>query len=104
MFHQAHVLVQKAHRTYEMVQKFDLTFVMVQKLQQDCVMVQCFHQASVTVQRFHFAIMMVKKLKGTVRPKNDQVFKQFFLLLIKYQHVADVVVKFYSCVTCVNGV
>ena len=42
-------------------------------------------------------------IKGTVRPKNDQIFKQFFLLLMKYQRVADVVVKFYSWVTCVNG-
>ena len=36
-------------------------------------------------------------IKGTVRQKN------FFLLLMKYQQVVDVVVKFYICVTCVNG-
>ena len=26
------------------------------------------------------------------------------MLLTKYQHVADVVVEFYSCTTCVKGV
>ena len=42
-------------------------------------------------------------LKGTVPPKNDQTLN-FLLLLMRYQHVADVVVEFYSCVTCVKGV
>ena len=43
-------------------------------------------------------------VKGTVRPRNDQIFKYFFLFLMKYQHVEDVVVKLYSCVTYVNRV
>ena len=44
-------------------------------------------------------------VKGTVRPKKDQIIKQFFfLLLMKYQYVANVVVKFYSLVTSLNGV
>ena len=47
----------------------------------------------------HFEV----KLKGTVSPKNDKIFKQFFLLLMKYRHVADVVVEFYSCAKCVKG-
>ena len=42
--------------------------------------------------------------KGTVPPKNDQIFKNVFLPLMKYQHVADVVVEYYSCATCVKGV
>ena len=41
--------------------------------------------------------------KGTVRPKNYKIFKKFFLLLTKYEHVADVV-KFHSCMTRVKGV
>ena len=44
------------------------------------------------------------RLKGTVRPKNDQIFSHLFMLLMKYQVVSDVVGKFYSCVTCVKGV
>ena len=30
--------------------------------------------------------------------------KRYFLLLMKYQHVADVVVEYYSCATCARGV
>ena len=30
--------------------------------------------------------------------------KTFFLLLMKYEHVADVVVEYYSCATCARGV
>ena len=44
------------------------------------------------------------RIKGTIRPKNYQIFKDFFLLLKKYQHVADVDMRFYSWVTYVNGV
>ena len=39
--------------------------------------------------------------------KGDVTFTKFsetiFLFLMKYQHVADIVVEFYSCVTCVKG-
>ena len=44
--------------------------------------------------------------QGERTPKKLPKFKNktFFLLPIKYQHVADVVVKFYSCATCVKGV
>ena len=41
---------------------------------------------------------------GTVQTKNDQTLKQSFLFLLKYQHVADVVVEFYGYATCVKGV
>ena len=41
---------------------------------------------------------------GTVRLKNDKILKKKKLLLTKYEHVADVVVKFYSCATYVKGV
>ena len=40
-------------------------------------------------------------LKGTVLQK---INTKIFLLPMKYQHVADVVVEFYSCATCVKGV
>ena len=40
--------------------------------------------------------------KGTIPPKNYK--KKNFLLLMKYQHVADIVVKLYSLATCVKGV
>ena len=43
-------------------------------------------------------------LMGTVQTKNDQTLKQSFLFLLKYQHVADVVVEFYGYATCVKGV
>jgi len=59
---------------------------------------------SQTVQN-HPTIVLTTELpwfKGTVRPKNDQIKKKK-LLLMKYEHVADVV-KFYSCATCVKGV
>ena len=39
----------------------------------------------------------------TVQAKNYQIKKEK-LLLMKYQHVADIVVKFYSCATCVKWV
>ena len=56
----------------------------------------------------HLYVMLNHKtrigIKGTVRPKNDQIFKHFFLLLMKYEHVTDLVVKFNSWMTCVNGV
>ena len=35
-------------------------------------------------------------------PKKYQIKKK--LLLTKYEHVADVVLKVYSCATCVKGV
>ena len=38
----------------------------------------------------------------TVQAKNYQI--HFFLLFMKYQHVMDVVVAFYSNTTCVKGV
>ena len=43
----------------------------------------------------------LQPLRGLFAPKNDQIKKK--LLLMKYEHVADVVVKFFSCATCVNG-
>ena len=41
-------------------------------------------------------------IKGTVPPRNDKLKKK--LLLMKYQHVADVVVEFFSCATSSKGV
>ena len=41
-------------------------------------------------------------LKGTVQVKITK-FENIFLRLMKCQHVADVVVEFYSCATCVKG-
>ena len=47
----------------------------------------------------------IKAVKKTVPPKNDKILKnKKFLLLMKYQHVADVVVEFYSCATYVKEV
>ena len=44
-----------------------------------------------------------KPLKGTtVQAKNIKLKKKSFLLLMKYQHVADVVAEFYISVTCVK--
>ena len=41
--------------------------------------------------------------KGTVPPTNYQVLN-FFLVLMKYQHVAGAVKEFYTCAVCVKGV
>ena len=39
------------------------------------------------------------RIKGTVHPENDQNKKKAFLLLMKYQYVADVALEVYSCAT-----
>ena len=56
------------------------------------------------VQHFPFVLKdpTGSEFKGTIPPKMYQEI--FFLLPMKYQHVADVVVEFYSCETCENGV
>ena len=42
----------------------------------------------------YYIIGSYTAVMGTTNPKNDKFFKNFFLLLMKYQHVADVVVEF----------
>ena len=42
------------------------------------------------------------EINRTVQAKNGKIKKK--ILLMKDQHVADVVVEFYSCATCVKGV
>ena len=44
------------------------------------------------------------RVKGITNPKNYKISRIFFFLLMKYEHVADVVVKFYRCATYVKGV
>ena len=47
----------------------------------------------------------LERVKGTLPPKKRPNFENFFfLLLMKYEHVADVVEEFYSCSTCVKWV
>ena len=47
--------------------------------------------------------MDCRSVKGITNPKNYK-FLNFFLLITMCEHVADVVVKFYSCATYVKGV
>ena len=47
--------------------------------------------------------MSAVRLKETVPPKTDQIKKKY-LLLMKYQRVADVVKEIYSCATFVKRV
>ena len=42
-------------------------------------------------------------LRGQYR-QNMTKFKRKILLIMKYQHVADVIVEIYSCATCVKRV
>ena len=49
-----------------------------------------------------YIVLMVQWFKGTVPPKNYKFSENFILLLMKYQHVADDVMEFYSSVTCVR--
>ena len=55
------------------------------------------------VEKTRSASFSMKNVKGTTNPKNYQ-FLNFFLFLTKCEHVADVVVNFYSCATCVKEV
>ena len=52
---------------------------------------------------FVFHIKLAHFLRGPFAQKMTKL-KQNFLLLTKYEHVADIVVKFYSCATYVKGV
>ena len=45
----------------------------------------------------------IRCLRGPFTQKKTKFKKKSFLLLRKYQHVADVVVEFYSYATCVIG-
>ena len=47
-------------------------------------------------------VVETRCLTGPYRQKNYKI--NFILLLMKYQHVADVVVEFYNCETRVNEV
>ena len=54
--------------------------------------------------REQYYVRRLDSLKGTVPPKNDQIKKKMFLLVLKYQHVSDVVVEICSCAMCLKGV
>jgi len=54
--------------------------------------------------RLRNAQTKMEELKGITNPKNHKILRFVFLLPTKYEPVADVVVKFYSCATYIKGV